>query len=412
MTELKSAKTGIITFILLYIAFGISYIDRAAISIALSQIGKDFHLDAANLGIVISVFFFGYAMMQVPGGWLADRYGSKWIVISTIVMWSVFTMTTSYAWSFASLLVIRFIFGLAEGGFPSASLKAIGEMFDKESRPKLASLLVSSNYAGSIVAPLVMAPLMIALGWRHAFEAIGGIGIAFGLIYFVLVPHVRGNAPTPATGDTAVKKPILPTHLVKSGFLWKMTVVWFGLSCVNKGLDSWMPLYLLQERGLDLKAVAYLTPIPFAAATVATAIGGWVMTTLFRGRETYMLVIGAALTAISLFFMAKSSTITMLITFQSIVYFFKSFVFAGVIALPTKVLSQDDLGSGIGIINFGGQCAGFIAPAAIGFIVAGTGSFEAAFLSLVGTCLIAAVVAMLIRTVPGREPAASAVVRA
>lgn len=405
MTVLTSRKTGIITFILLYIAFGISYIDRAAISIALSQIGKDFNLGAADLGIIISVFFFGYALMQIPGGWLADRYGSKWIVIGTIVMWSVFTMTTSYAWSFVSLLAIRFVFGLAEGGFPSASIKAIGEMFDKESRPKLASLLVSSNYAGSIFAPLIMAPLMIALGWRHAFEAIGGAGILFGLVYFFVVPHVRGNAPEPATTKTVVKKPILPAHLLKSGFLWKMTIVWFGLSCVNKGLDSWMPLYLLQERGLDLKAVAYLTPIPFAAATIATAIGGLVMSTLFRGRETYMLVLGALLTAIALYFMAKSSTTTMLITFQSIVYFFKSFVFAGVIALPTKVLNQNDLGSGIGIINFGGQSAGFIAPAVIGFIVAGTGSFETAFLSLVATCVIAAIVAMFINPVSLSEPA-------
>lgn len=411
MTELKSNKIGITTFILLYIAFGISYIDRAAISIALSQIGKDFHLGAADLGIIISVFFFGYAMMQVPGGWLADRYGSKWVVIGTIVMWSVFTITTSYAWSFTSLLVIRFIFGLAEGGFPSASIKAIGEMFDKESRPKLASLLVSSNYAGSIVAPLIMAPLMISLGWRHAFETIGGAGVAFGLIYFFLVPHVR-NATAPTTREATVKKPLLPAHLVKSGFLWKMTIVWFGLSCVNKGLDSWMPLYLLQERGLNLKAVAYLTPIPFAAATLATAIGGWVMTTLFRGRETYMLVIAAILTAISLYFMAKSSTIAMLITCQSIVYFFKSFVFAGVIALPTKVLSENDLGSGIGIVNFGGQCAGFIAPAAIGFIVAGTGSFEAAFLSLVATCVIASIVATTIRTAPVIPVAAAATARA
>lgn len=172
MTELLSKrKTSIVTFVLLYIAYCISYIDRAAISLALAQIGKDFNLQAADLGIVISAFFLGYAAMQVPGGWLSDRFGSKYVVIVTIVMWSLFTAFTSLAWSLTSLIAIRFIFGIAEGGFPPASIRAIAEVFKKDSRPKMSSLLLSSNYAGSMLAPLIMAPLILWLGWRHAFNA-------------------------------------------------------------------------------------------------------------------------------------------------------------------------------------------------------------------------------------------------
>jgi MFS family permease len=117
MTELSNRKTSIVAFVLLYIAYCISYIDRAAISLALAQIGKDFNLQAADLGIIISAFFLGYAAMQVPGGWLSDRFCSKYVVIVTIVMWSLFTAFTSLAWSLTSLIAIRFIFGIAEGGF-------------------------------------------------------------------------------------------------------------------------------------------------------------------------------------------------------------------------------------------------------------------------------------------------------
>jgi MFS family permease len=399
MLDLSKKQASVLGFVLLYIAFCISYIDRAAISLALGQIGKDFNLQAADLGIVISAFFLGYAAMQVPGGWLADRFGSKFVVIVTIAMWSLFTVMTGFAWSQLSLIAIRFIFGLAEGGFPSASIKGVAEFFDKESRPKMSALLTSSNYAGSMVAPLIMAPLIIWLGWRHAFTSIGVAGIVFALVYLLFVPRV---VPGKRPAKTAKPETSNWRELVGNQFLWQLLIVWFGLSCVNKGLDSWMPIYLLQVRGLDLKAVGALTPIPFVLATVATAIGGWVMTTFFAEREKYLLIGSSALTGVLLYAMFKSETITALIVFQSLVYFFKSFVLAAVIALPTKVLKDDQIGTGVGMVNFGGQSAGFIAPMVMGFIVSWTGSFDAAFSFLVIMTAMAVVVAATINTAQAR----------
>jgi sugar phosphate permease len=394
-------KSSAVGFVLLYIAFCISYIDRAAISLALVQIGKEFNLQAAELGIIISAFFLGYALMQVPGGWLADRIGSKYVVIGTITMWSLFTVMTSLAWSLVSLIVIRFIFGIAEGGFPPASIKAVAELFQKEDRPKMSALLTSSNYAGSMIAPLVMAPLIIWVGWRHAFEVIGVAGIVFAIIYLPLVPH---KAPVPRPAGAPKTGMITPQmrELMRDPVLWRLLVVWFGLSCVNKGLDSWMPVYLLQQRGLDLKTVGVLTPIPFLLATFSTAIGGWVMTTFFAEREKYLLIGSSALTGVFLYAMYKSDTIASLIVFQSLVYFFKSFVLAAVIALPTKLLKDEQIGTGIGMVNFGGQSAGFVAPAVMGFIVTGTGSFDAAFGFLIAMTAMAVIVASTINTTEAR----------
>jgi MFS family permease len=403
--SLLSRHRSQIGFVLLYLAFVISYVDRAAIALALGQIGKDFNLAAADLGIVISAFFLGYAAMQVPGGWLADRFGSKLVVVIAIAMWSVFTVMTSFAWSLTSLIVIRLIFGLTEGTFPSASVKAVTEMFDKPSHPKLSALLMSSNYAGSMLAPLIMAPLIIAFGWRQAFEVIGIAGVAFALIYFVLVPHIR-----PATGISVPPSSVTPENslkkagrreLLKNPFLWQLLMVWFGVSCVNKGLDSWMPTYLLQQRGLDLKAVGLLTPIPFLLATLSTGAGGWVMTRFFADREKYLLIGSATLTGVFLYAMYKSQTIAALIFFQSLAYFCKSFVLATVVALPTKILPDHQIGTGVGMINFGGQSAGFVAPMIMGFLVTGTGSFDAAFDFLLVMTALAVVVATTIKT---REP--------
>jgi sugar phosphate permease len=399
MWVLSKQKIRLVGFSLLYLAFCISYIDRAAITLALGQIGQDFNLQEADLGIVISAFFLGYAAMQVPGGWLADRIGSKYVVIATIALWSLFTGLTSFAWSLVSLVAIRFVFGIAEGGFPPASIRAVAELFQKESRPRMSALLMSSNYAGSMVASLIMAPLILWLGWRDAFETIGIAGIAFAIIYLIFVPY---KGPVNELEASATKTPGasngLMRGLMKNRLLWQLTVVWFGLSCVNKGLDSWMPLYLLRHRGLDLKAVGMLTPIPFLLATIATAAGGWVMTTFFAEREKYLLIGSSALTGIFLYAMYQSQTIVALIFFQSIVYFFKSFVLAAVFALPTKLLRDDQIGAGVGMVNLGGQSAGFVAPAIMGFIATGTGSFDAAFGFLVLMTAIAVVVAATIRT--------------
>lgn len=395
-------RSSAVGFVLLYIAFCISYIDRAAISLALAQIGKDFGLQASELGIIISAFFLGYALMQVPGGWLADRIGSKYVVVGTIVMWSLFTVMTSFAWSLISLIAIRFTFGIAEGGFPPASIKAVAELFRKEDRPKMSALLTSSNYAGSMIAPLVMAPLIIWVGWRHAFEVIGIAGIVFAIIYLPLVPHKAPVRPPAAAKTVAGWITPQMRELAKDPILWRLMVVWFGLSCVNKGLDSWMPVYLLQQRGLDLKTVGVLTPIPFVLATFSTAIGGWVMTTFFAEREKYLLIGSSALTGVFLYAMYKSETIASLIVLQCLVYFFKSFVLAAVIALPTKILKDEQIGTGIGMVNFGGQSAGFVAPAVMGFIVTGTGSFDAAFGFLVAMTAMAVAVASTINTAEPR----------
>jgi MFS family permease len=404
MSPLSRYRSAI-GFGLLYLAFVISYVDRAAISLALGQIGKDFNLGAADLGIVLSAFFLGYAAMQVPGGWLADRFGSKFVIVVAIAMWSVFTVLTSFAWSLASLIIIRLIFGLTEGAFSPASTKGVTEMFDKPSRPKFAALLVSSNYAGSMLAPLIMAPLIIAFGWRQAFEVIGFAGVAFAAVYFVVVPHVRPAAQSVASSaSAAAPAPIKSAgrrELLKNPFMWQLLIVWFGLSCVNKGLDSWMPTYLLQQRGLDLKAVGLLTPIPFLLATLSTGIGGWVMTRFFADREKYLLIGSTALTGVFVYAMYKSQTITALIVFQSLAYFFKSFVLATVVALPTKILPDDQIGTGVGMVNFGGQSAGFVAPTVMGFLVSGTGSFDAAFDFLLVMIALAVVVATTIKT---REP--------
>ncbi|HWR38697.1 MAG TPA: MFS transporter [Patescibacteria group bacterium] len=394
---IQKATNGKYTvFALLYLGWCISYIDRAAMNIALAAIGKEFSLNPASMGVVLSTFFIGYAAMQLPGGWMADKFGSKRVIIGSLLMWSVFTAATGVAWSLTSLIVIRLLFGFGEGAFPCATLKGIAEYFPKSERPKMSGALLSSNYIGSAIAPMIIAPLLMYMGWRHMFFVIGIAGIAFIAIYWLLIKPARKPTEAEQKKEDAVK--ISARELLKIPLMWQLVFAWFALSLINKGLDSWMPTYLLTVRHLDLKSIGILTPLPFIAAGIATAIGGWVMDKLFDGREKYLLVIAASLTAFFLYFMYTAESVLMVIAFQSLVYFFKSFVLAGVIAMPLKMLPGSVAGSATGLVNLGGQSAGFASPVIIGLLIgAFNGSYDAVFWFLIGCACLSALSSLTIK---------------
>lgn len=398
-TATQSKRYQYMVLGLLYLGWCVSYIDRAAISFAATYIAGEFHLRPADLGVLLSSFFLGYALMQLPGGWLSDRFGSRPVIVVSILLWSLFTGVTGIAWSLSSLVIIRFIFGLGEGAFPAASVKGVAETFDKTQRPKMSSLLMSSNYVGSMLAPLIIAPLILQFGWRNVFHYIGFAGLLFALLYWFLVRPVKlARADAVVNSEQkAINKQALRT-LLKTPLMWQIVAVWFGLSIVNKGLDTWMPTYLMTQRGLNLKEVGMLLPLPFVMAGISTAIGGWVMVRFFDGRERYLLIGSSVLTAIFVYGMYSATTVSGVILYQCIAYFFKSFVLATCIALPTKMLSSRLIGTAIGMVNLGGQTAGFIAPLAIGFLVSAFNNYDFAFAFLIAAACFSVLVSLFIRT--------------
>ena len=385
-----------VVFVMLYLGWCVSYIDRVAINLSLASISKDMHLAPAAMGVVLSSFFIAYAIMQLPGGWLADRYGSKKVILVTLVLWSVFPVFTGFAWSLASLIVIRFMFGIGEGSFPCASFKGIPEYFPRAERPKMISLLVSSNYVGSAIAPLLVAPLMLLFGWRNMFYIVGSVGITYILIYWLLVrpPAAQEREMQAKTGPQVSMK-----ELFRMPLMWQLVIAWFGLSMVNKGLDSWMPTYLLTVRHLDLKSVGILTSIPFIAAGISTGIGGWVMDKFFDKKEKYFLIISGVLSVVFLYFMHSAKDIRMFILFETLLYFFKTLVLAAVLALPLKLLPGKIVGTATGIINTGGQAAGFVSPVVMGLMIGiFHGSYNAAFWFLIGAACLSVVASLTIRS--------------
>lgn len=362
-----------VVFFFLYIGFCISYIDRSAIGLALPAVSKDFNLAPTEMGVVISAFFIGYSIMQIPGGWLSDHFGSKTVILVALTLWSIFTFSTGHASTLAGLLFLRFVFGLCEGPYAGSCYRAIAEYFPRELRPAFTTGVLSSNYIGSAMAPVVIVPLILWFGWRGMFQILGIVGLVYVFFYALFVKQTK---PQEETEEDKSKKNKYFLHLLKFSLIWKLILCAFCISCINKGLDAWMPTYLIAERGINLKAVGYLTPIPFIASFLSTVICGWVMNKYFDKKENWMIVI-----------------------FQCGVYFFKACIMGTAVAIVLKIVTGSIAGCTSTLINMGGQVAGFISPIIMGYLVyAFNGSFNAVFYYLMGVAALCAISALLIPT--------------
>ena len=363
-----------VVFLFLYIGFCISYIDRSAIGLALPSVSKDFNLAPTEMGVIISVFFIGYSIMQIPGGWFADKFGSKTVICVALALWSIFTFTTGHAQTLSGLLFLRFVFGLCEGPYAGSCFRAVAEYFPREVRAKYTGFVLSSNYIGSALAPVVVVPLILWFGWRG-----------------------MSRRPAEEKKDDKKNQSKYFIQLLKMPLVWKLILCAFCVSCINKGLDAWIPTYLIAERGIDLKAVGYLTPIPFIASFVSSASCGWIMDKFFDKKEKYLIALSGAGTAFFLFLMLQAETIATVVIFQCGVYFFKSTIMALTVGLTLKVVTGAIAGSASALVNMGGQVAGFLSPAFMGFLYAFNGSFTAVFYYLITMGTLCAVFALSIK---------------
>ncbi|PKF90162.1 MFS transporter [Bacillus sp. BA3] len=375
---------------LLFVGYLVDYLDRMVMSVAVVSIKEEFNLDAAAVGAILSSFFLSYAIMQIPGGWLTDKLGSRRVLIWSIIVWSVFTVFTGFAWSLISLLVIRFLFGLGQGGYPSASQKGIADYFPRDERPKASAYLMSSNYFGMALAPLVAAPMILFMGWRNMFYVIGLLGILLTIAFWVYFKPKESTAPLK---DNSVPMKEL---LMNSG-LWKITVMWFAAGIVNWGLSSWIPSYLMEARGMDLLSMGFYAALPGISTGVAMLFSGWLLDRFFNHLEKYYAAFGMLMSGIFLYLMFTSTSLVAAMVYLNLCMVFKSFAFTVAFALPHKIMSKKVIGSAMGVINMGAQAAGFISPLVMGFIITLTGSYNGAFWFLIACSAISIIAALSIK---------------
>ena len=167
--------------LLISVMYLITYLDRVNISTAAPAISKEFGFSNITMGYIFSAFVWSYALFQVPGGWLSDRFGARRVLGSVVAYWSIMTAATGFAFSATSFIVTRFLFGIGEAGaFPGAT-RAMQLWYPRQERGFVQGITHSASRAGAAIAPPIVLLIMINLGWRWAFFICGAIGFAWSL---------------------------------------------------------------------------------------------------------------------------------------------------------------------------------------------------------------------------------------
>lgn len=397
--ELAGSSNKRLILATLFIGWVVLFIDRTVISLAVVQMGKDLSLAPSDIGIVLSSFFIGYAFMQIPGGYLADRFGSRKVIITAVLAWSIFTALTGLAWSLASLILIRVLFGLGEGSYSPAAAKAISDYFPHKERTKAQSTMMSSNPIGLVAAPIICAPLLVAIGWRYTFMLLAVLGIVVVFLVWKFFQKDTRNAEEMSKIAAQQEKGAYK-ELLRNSMIWKMVIIWFGISIAQWGLTAWMPTYLVQAKHINLTSAGFLTAVPALVTAVVTFLSGRIIDRLGAYTKT-VVIISTLIVGLFVYLLIGSSSAFEAILYQSCASVGIAFMLSFVFSLPHRIMRAQVVGTTVGILNFGGQSAGIVAPMIMGFLISASGgSYTGAFMFVMGCSLLATIVST---TLPGSK---------
>ena len=401
---------------LLFLVYMINYLDRVALSITVPMIEKDLTLNPEQFGIIFGSFFFGYAVFNFIGGLAVDKFGATLVMGLAVGLWSLFCGLTAFATGFYSMLILRVLFGMAEGPICSSANKMINGWFPKKQAATAVGFLSAGSPLGGAVAGPIVGYLAIAFGWRPAFLIIFTIGIIWMIAWF----FIAANSPEKHKRVSQQKllliqqmkkeeeavEVIAEDNTAKSlGYYLKQPIILvtaFAFFCYNYILFfflSWFPSYLVQQHHLDIKSMSLTTMIPWIVGFVGLALGGYISDKIFKitGRlllsRKIVLVVCLLLAALCVGLAGTVSSVASAVLLMSVSIFFLYVTGAIYWAIIQDVVHKSRVGGTSGFIHLIGSISGIVGPIVTGYIVQSTGKFDSAFI-LAGT--VAALGAILV----------------
>ena len=262
------------------VAIAISYLDRQSLPVAVAAIQQDIPLTNTQFGALTSIFLLAYALMYAGGGALVDRLGTRRGFLLIMIVWSLACASHSLAASFWMLAASRFLLGAGEGGGFPAATKVIAERFPIGERSTAMGLVNAGTAIGGVVAPPAIAAILLVGSWRWVFVACGAAGLLWTL-WWSRVPDVV--APPAPAATSAASSPW--SALLAHREVWGLVGAKFLTDAAWFFYISWLPKYLYDARGFDVKQVGYYAWLPFAASGVGSLLGGWLSSRLIAQRR-------------------------------------------------------------------------------------------------------------------------------
>lgn len=381
----------------------VNYLDRVSISVAGPTMMKALHLDAAQFGILLAAFALGYALMQLPGGFLADKFGTKALLVVAPVLFSVFTGMTGLATSMAVLIAARFCFGLAEGSCNAAVYKAVADNFSHKDAAKAHAVWLSALAIGpAVVAPVVTSLLMHG-DWRHVFYVFAIPGVIVALLIFFTIPgkEIEARERVQDKSSRAEQWRLFAgrksTWLLFFGYLTFSVGYW--------GFLGWIPSYLANQRHIDLKSLGVAASVPYVFGFLGIVVFGWLGSGRLHRRRPMLVAVGYLCAGLALYLAYSADDIVACVIGLSAAAFLLYGCLSPYAGLVAQLAPPRARGVFAGVINTGGQIGGFLAPLGVGYLVKASGSYNNGFLFMIAALVIGAgCFAALQSRVNGTEP--------
>ena len=384
---------------LMWLAIAINYIDRTVLSAAAPRLSQDLSIPPGEMGFVLSAFFWSYALLQIPAGSFADRFGQKLGLGLSVALWSVATSLTGLATGFASLFAMRLGLGVGEAGAYPSNAGITSKWFPDRERGTVSGLFDSaSKFGGAVAMPLIVW-LIAMFGWRLTFACIGAVGVAWSIIWFWFYTETPEKHPSINVEEL---KHIRDGQLLKHGVdgaiamrwyellrfrnVWAMCLGFFTINYISYFFITRLPTYLVKQEGMGMIEMGFVASLPLMAGLVAEIGAGWLSDrvvssgrlSLTATRKTFLI---AGLTiALCIGLAALTQSVAVIVVLLCLAKSGTTIAASQVWALPGDVAPKNTTSVVAGLQNMVSNFGGVVGPIVTGFIVARTGSFQAALL--------------------------------
>ena len=303
MAQTERSRVRLLLILMLFVLSAIAFLDRTNISVAGVRMRVDYGLAPVTLGWIFSAFLIGYAAFQVPAGWLAGRFGPRRVLTVAILWWGLFTALTAMVPAHARhpvllLILVRLALGAGESVVYPAGNQFLARWIPASERGKANGWIFAGVGAGAGLTPPIITAIIAAGGWRASFYVCALVGIAAGLVWFVVARDRPEDHPAVNAAELAHIRAGLPTLLddhglvpwraiLSSGNVWALFWSYFAFGYVIWLFFSWFFIYLADARHLDLKSSAMYGMVPFFAMTLCCLAGGVINDRLSKARGLY-----------------------------------------------------------------------------------------------------------------------------
>lgn len=435
----RPARSGFrwVVLLLCFLIYLVAGADRANIGVVVPYIKKDFDLSSTEVGALASLFFVGYAAIQVPVGLLYARYGVRRLFSIAMLATSAATLFMGHAGSAFQLEAGRTVLGIAEGPINIGILTIINRWFPPQEKGTATGVFMASIKAAPALVPPISALVIYAFGWREVFVVFALPGVLLAAAWFLLVAdtpsasrfcsdaevgHIerRGSPPASAVSPSLrvgamphldrfiradVRAPLATTRAVlRSWDLWACTIGYFFLVGIAYAIMTWVPTYLVSVKHYPLFAMGFVASTPWIGAVLGNVLGGVVSDRLLGGRRKPMMLLTAASTIVTMYGLIDSPAdpwlLALLFTATGILL---NLGYSTFLVYPMGLASKERAPLATAIVNTGGSLGGAFAPFVVG-VVLDRASWDAVFLFLAATSLLTLLVVLTMREpLPGQD---------